>query len=73
MPDEKKPDDTPREFPVSVTVGRTKVEVILILKAGTEVAVKETKITTEPPPSEPDPAAIDRAHRLHSASERVCC
>jgi hypothetical protein len=41
--EDNKGSGTPREFPVTVTVGHTKVEVVLILKAGTEVAVKETK------------------------------
>lgn len=50
MPDaDEKPDDKPREFPVTVTVDdRVRVTVVLLLKAGTEVAVKETKVETEP-------------------------
>ena len=46
------PDGAPREFPVTVTVDdRVRVTVVLLLKAGTEVAVKETKVGTEPPAS----------------------
>ncbi len=41
--------EPPREFPVTVTVDdRVRVTVVLLLKAGTEVAVKETKVETEP-------------------------
>lgn len=48
------PDDAPREFPVTVTVdGRVSVTVVLLLKAGTEVAVKETKVETKPERSSP--------------------
>lgn len=52
MPDaDEKPGDKPLEFPVTVTVdSRVKVTVVLLLKAGTEVAVKETIVTTEPEP-----------------------
>ena len=40
----------PREFPVVVTIdGRVTVTVVLLLKAGTEVVVKETKIEQPPP------------------------
>jgi hypothetical protein len=46
--DDKKPDGTPRDFPVEVKVGRTKVTVTLQLSPRVEVAVKETKIETEP-------------------------
>lgn len=46
------PDGAPREFPVTVTVDdRVRVTVVLLLKAGTKVAVKETKVETEPPAS----------------------
>jgi hypothetical protein len=44
--DDKKSDDMPREFPVEVKVGRTKVTVTLQLSPRVEVAVKETKIET---------------------------
>jgi hypothetical protein len=50
MPDDAKSDDAPREFPIEVTVGRTRVTVTLLLRAGTTVTVKDTKTTTEPPP-----------------------
>jgi hypothetical protein len=49
MPDD---DDKPAPIPfvVDVTVDRTRVQVPLLLKPGTEVAVKETTVTTEPKP-----------------------
>ncbi len=53
------PDTSPDQikFPVVVVVDNVRVEVVLLLKPGTVVSVAETKTTTEPPPSEPDPAA----------------
>jgi len=42
-------DPRPIEFPVTVTVDGTKVEVVLLLRPGTTVSVKETKV--EPRPS----------------------
>lgn len=41
MPDAP-PRPEPIEFPVTVTVNGVKVEVILLLRPGTEVAVKQT-------------------------------
>ena len=38
----------PNEFPVVVTVNRVKVEVVLMLRPGVAVTVKETNITTDP-------------------------
>jgi len=57
VPDDAKPDDAPREFPVEVTVGGTRVTVTLLLRPGTAVTVKETKVTTasEAPKSATDP------------------
>ena len=52
-------DDKPAPIPfvVDVTVDRTRVQVTLLLRPGTVVAVADTKTTTEPPtPSEPDAA-----------------
>jgi hypothetical protein len=40
----------PREFPVVVTVGKVRVEVILTLAPGATATVKETNVTTEPKP-----------------------
>lgn len=42
----------PREFPIEVKVGHTKVTVTLLLAPGTAVTVKETNVTTEPEPPE---------------------
>jgi len=42
--------DGPVRFPVVVEVNRVKVEVVLLLKPGTAVTVKETNVTTEPNP-----------------------
>jgi hypothetical protein len=42
-----KPNNAPREFPIEVKIGRTKVTVTLLLAAGTAVTVAETKTTTE--------------------------
>ena len=50
MADDDKP--APREFPVEVTVGRTKVTVTLLLAPGAPVTVKETNVTTEPEPGQ---------------------
>jgi len=47
MADEKA---EPVPFVVDVTVDRTRVQVTLLLKPGTEVTVAETKTTTEPLP-----------------------
>jgi hypothetical protein len=48
LPEEQKMadnNDAPRDFPITVTVdGRVRVTVVLTLKAGVEVAVKETKV-----------------------------
>ena len=55
LDDDDKPE--PVRFPVVVTVDNVRVEVVLLLKPGTVVSVAETKTTTEPPPSEPAPAA----------------
>jgi len=44
----------PVRFPVVVEVNRVKVEVVLLLKPGTTVAVEGTKTTTEPEPPKPD-------------------
>lgn len=52
MPDSvlKSEPEPAREFPITVTVdGRVKVAVVLMLKAGVEVAVKEIKTEPEPP------------------------
>lgn len=46
MADEQKS----REFPVVVTVGKVRVEVILTLAPGATAAVKEMNVTTEPEP-----------------------
>jgi len=51
MADDDKP--APIEFPVVVTVNRVKVEVVLMLRPGVAVTVKETNVTTEPKPLEP--------------------
>lgn len=40
----------PREFPIVVTVGRTRVTVTLILKSGTDVEVKEVRTEKENAP-----------------------
>lgn len=44
--DDKKPE--PREFPIEVKVGGTKVTVTLLLAPGTAVTMKETNITAKP-------------------------
>ena len=48
MPDADKPE--PIRFPVTVTTNGIKVEVVLLLRPGTVVAVAETKTTIEPEP-----------------------
>jgi hypothetical protein len=43
-------DEKPREFPLVVTVGNVRVEVILTLAPGATAIVKETNVTTEREP-----------------------
>ena len=52
MADEKAAEPT-REFPVIVTVGGVRVEVILTLKSTAVVADVQTKVVTNRPPEPP--------------------
>ena len=48
MSRDAKPDDAPREFPIEIKVGRTKLTVTLLIAPHATVAVKKTKTETEP-------------------------
>ena len=52
MPDTDKLAEPPREFPIEVKVGRTKVTVTLLIAPHAAVTVKETKTEIGPEPPE---------------------
>lgn len=61
--------DAPRDFPITVTVdGRVRVTVVLTLKAGVEVAVKETKV--EPTLDQREQVNDGAAHSLRGDEPR---
>ncbi len=49
MADEKAAEPETREFPIEVTVGKTKVTVTLTLKSTAVVADVQTKVVTDQP------------------------